>query len=76
MGGGDDSKRDSTLKLILLLLVGVGVEDDVGDAGVGGAEEAVGGLSSPHSLAEPSPRGSPQSTSSGRKKKVYLDIVN
>lgn len=72
MGGGDDSRRDSTLKLILLLLVGVGVEDDVGDAGVGGAEEAVGGLSSPHSLAEPSPRGSLQSTSSVTKNQIHM----
>ena len=64
MGGGEDSRRDSTLKLILLLLVVVDVDDEVGDAGVGGAEEAVGGLSSPQSLAELSPRGLLQSTSS------------
>lgn len=72
MGGGEDSRRDSTLKLILLLLVVVGVDDEVGDAGVGGAEEAVGGLSSPQSLAEPSPRGSLQSTSSVTEQKENM----
>lgn len=64
-GGGEARSRDSTLKLILLLLVGAGVEEEVGEAGVGGAEEAVGGRSSPQSLLEPSPRDSLQSTSSG-----------